>query len=59
MLTEKVLEEIPVYKQLLKLFTTPELIKWSGLCELYEKELKTTPVFSGNVLSDKRWNELK
>ncbi|KAK9883025.1 hypothetical protein WA026_001237 [Henosepilachna vigintioctopunctata] len=58
-LADKVLEDIPIYKQLLKLFTTPELIKWSGLCELYEKELKSTPVFSGNEQSVKRWSDLK
>ncbi|VEN57677.1 unnamed protein product, partial [Callosobruchus maculatus] len=58
-LQDKVLEEIPMYKKLLKLFTTPELIKWSGLCELYEKELKSTPVFSGDEQAEKRWNDLK
>ncbi|CAH0564016.1 unnamed protein product [Brassicogethes aeneus] len=58
-LADKILEEIPMYKQLLKLFTTPELIKWSGLCELYEKQLKSTPVFSGNEPAKKRWENLK
>lgn len=58
-LADKILEEIPMYKQLLKLFTTPELIKWSGLCELYETELKKTPVFSGNEQAKKRWADLK
>lgn len=58
-LADKVLEEIPLYKSLLKLFTTPELIKWSGLCELYEKELKTTPVFGTDEQSVKRWADLK
>ncbi|XP_060521588.1 26S proteasome non-ATPase regulatory subunit 12 [Cylas formicarius] len=58
-LADKVLEEIPLYKQLLKLFTTPELIKWSGLCEIYEKELKSTPVFNGNEQATKRWKDLK
>lgn len=59
MLADKVLEEIPLYKSLLKLFTTHELIKWSGLCELYEKELKSTPVFSGDEQATKRWADLK
>ncbi|XP_030751890.1 26S proteasome non-ATPase regulatory subunit 12 [Sitophilus oryzae] len=58
-IADKVLEEIPLYKSLLKLFTTPELIKWSGLCELYEKELKSTPVFSGDDQATKRWADLK
>lgn len=59
MLADKVLEEIPLYKSLLKLFTTHELIKWSGLCELYEKELKSTPVFTGDEQAAKRWADLK
>nr|AEE61400.1 unknown [Dendroctonus ponderosae] len=58
-LADKILEEIPLYKSLLKLFTTPELIKWSGLCELYEKELKSTSVFSGDEQAVKRWDDLK
>jgi hypothetical protein len=58
-LADKILEEVPMYKQLLKLFTTSELIKWSGLCEIYEKELTSTPVFSGNEQAQKRWNDLK
>lgn len=58
-LADKILEEIPLYKSLLKLFTTPELIKWSGLCELYEKELKSTTVFSGDEQAVKRWVDLK
>ncbi|CAH1110000.1 unnamed protein product [Psylliodes chrysocephalus] len=58
-LSDKILEEIPLYKQLLKLFTTPELIKWSGLCDLYEKPLKSTPVFSSNDQGQKRWADLK
>ncbi|KAL1498158.1 hypothetical protein ABEB36_009002 [Hypothenemus hampei] len=58
-LADKILEEIPLYKALLKLFTTPELIKWSGLCELYEKELKSTQVFSGDEQAAKRWSDLK
>ncbi|CAG9857042.1 unnamed protein product [Phyllotreta striolata] len=58
-LTDKVLEEIPLYKQLLKLFTTPELIKWSGLCDLYEKPLKATPIFAKNDQGQKRWADLR
>lgn len=58
-LADKILEDIPLYKQLLKLFTTVELIKWSGLCEIYEKELKATEVFSGGEQAKKRWNDLK
>lgn len=58
-LADKILDEIPLFRQLLKLFITPELIKWSGLCELYEKALKSTPVFSGNDQSQRRWKDLR
>ena len=39
-LKEKVLEELPVYKRLLELFTTMELIEQEKLCQLYEKDLR-------------------
>lgn len=58
-LADKVLDEIPQFRQLLKLFVTPELIKWSGLRELYEKQLKATPVFSGTEQAKKRWIDLR
>ncbi|XP_018319022.1 26S proteasome non-ATPase regulatory subunit 12 [Agrilus planipennis] len=58
-LTDKSLEEIPLFKQLLKLFVNPELIKWSGLCEVYEEALKATPVFSGNEQAKQRWSDLR
>ncbi|KAK5641305.1 hypothetical protein RI129_009852 [Pyrocoelia pectoralis] len=58
-LEDKSLEEIPLFKQLLKLFTTPELIKWSGFCEIYETTLKNTPVFSSNEQSKQRWKDLR
>lgn len=45
----------------------PELIRWSGLCNTFEKELKfgapnsiPTKVFaSESELGDKRWTDLK
>uniref|UniRef100_T1J1H9 PCI domain-containing protein n=1 Tax=Strigamia maritima TaxID=126957 RepID=T1J1H9_STRMM len=62
---EKNLQEISKYKQLLQLFITPELIKWSFLCKCYEQDLKTgsaellaTQVFRGEA-GDKRWQDLK
>lgn len=66
-LQEKLLDEIPTYKELLRLFTNPELIKWSGLCEIYEKELrqgspqsKPTSVFTpDSEQGQKRWQDLK
>jgi len=65
---EKKLEDIQRYKELLQLFVTMELIKWSALCENYETELRqtvtpsnsSTEVFSPNTEDgDKRWKDLK
>jgi 26S proteasome regulatory subunit N5 len=49
------------------LFINPELIKWSGLCDIYEKELKegsakckATDVFNPNTEEgQKRWKDLR
>lgn len=64
---EALLEEIPIFRQLLKNFTTTELIHWARLKNLYEKELcegseanPCTGVF--DMKSDegkKRWDDLK
>lgn len=60
LLSDKLLDEIPTYKELLRLFVNPELIKWSGLCEIYEKELRATEVFSPWTDEGiKRWTELR
>ncbi|XP_046394223.1 26S proteasome non-ATPase regulatory subunit 12 [Ischnura elegans] len=66
-LADKLIEEMQTYKNLLRLFINPELIKWSGLCEIYEKELKEgspgsppTDVFSPNTEEgQKRWSDLR
>lgn len=55
------------FRELLRLFTNPELIKWSGLCEAYEKELKfgshgavATDVFKTTTEDgQRRWKDLK
>jgi 26S proteasome regulatory subunit N5 len=49
------------------LFINPELIKWSGLCDIYEKELKhgsakcsATDVFNPDTEEgQKRWKDLR
>lgn len=58
---DKALEEIPQYKDLLQLFVTAELIKWSRLCEVYETELRSnaTTVFPNNDDGNNRWTKLK
>jgi 26S proteasome regulatory subunit N5 len=39
-LKEKALEDIPLYKSFLELFTNMELINQDGLCQMYEKDLR-------------------
>jgi len=61
---EQQLDEIPTYKQLLKNFTTTELIHWTRFKELYEKELRDSSLATGifNRTADdgnKRWDDLK
>nr|XP_018902865.1 PREDICTED: 26S proteasome non-ATPase regulatory subunit 12 [Bemisia tabaci] len=63
---EKILDQIPLHKELLRLFMTAEVIQWSSLCEKYEKELKNgsakskpTSVFDSSEEGQKRWKDLK
>ena len=54
-------------RELLRLFINSELIKWSGLCDVYEAELKQgsakykpTDVFNPNTEEgQKRWKDLR
>ena len=48
-------------RDLLQLFVTAELIKWSRLCDVYEKELRSndTTVFPNNDEGNTRWTKLK
>lgn len=48
-------------RDLLQLFVTAELIKWSGLCDVYEAELRSNAntVFPKNEEGDNRWTQLK
>uniref|UniRef100_A0A2K6NH16 PCI domain-containing protein n=1 Tax=Rhinopithecus roxellana TaxID=61622 RepID=A0A2K6NH16_RHIRO len=63
---DKKSEEIPQYKDLLKLFTTMELMCWSTLVEDYGMELRkgslenpATDVFGSTEEGEKRWKDLK
>lgn len=64
---EKHINEIPEYKQLLKAFTTPELISWNYILTQYETLLRQgtpkslqTDVFQLNTTDgDKRWKDFK
>ncbi|XP_041959053.1 26S proteasome non-ATPase regulatory subunit 12 [Alosa pseudoharengus] len=64
--TDKKLEEIPKYKELLKQFTTMELMRWASVVEDYGKELRegspdspATDVFTYSEEGEKRWGDLK
>ncbi|GLV44894.1 RecQ5 helicase [Carabus blaptoides fortunei] len=48
-LQDKALDEVPLYRQLLKLFTTSELIKWSGLY-LQEKAVRAVCEHDRDIL---------
>jgi len=63
---DKNLEEIPVFEQLVKMFTTPEIINWGETVNLYAKTLRqgspsdpVTAVFPTNEEGNKRWTDLK
>jgi len=63
---EKSLEEIPQYKELLKMFTTSELISWSHLCQTYETVLRrgtpespATETLLNDEGGEKRWKDVK
>ncbi|XP_050393713.1 26S proteasome non-ATPase regulatory subunit 12 [Patella vulgata] len=64
---DKNLEEIPKYRDLLKCFTTPEIIQWKLLCNIYENELKVgsdispaTHIFNTRLEGGiKRWQDMK
>ncbi len=45
------LEEVPEHRGLLKCFTTPELMRWPGIEELYGPILRQSPVFSSTSSS--------
>lgn len=59
------LDQVPEHKNLLKCFTTPELMRWPGIESLYGPMLRQSPTFSpssspgGNAKDgNHRWEEL-
>ncbi|PWN95489.1 putative RPN5-26S proteasome regulatory subunit [Tilletiopsis washingtonensis] len=52
------LERVPEHKNLLKCFTTPELMRWPGIEALYGPLLRATPTFEPGTDGDYRWEEL-
>ncbi|KAN0060275.1 proteasome regulatory particle subunit [Thecaphora frezii] len=52
------LDIVPEHKNLLKCFTTPELMRWPGIETLYGPMLRSTPTFAPGKEGDHRWEEL-
>ena len=52
--TDKVLDDIPMYKSILEKFITDELISQADFCHQYETELRQTDAFSRTEFGDKR-----
>lgn len=56
----KLLEELPVYKELLRLFMCKELINFDALVTVYGAELNTFDIFNQETTHGKKcWTELK
>ena len=65
-LQDKTLEEVPEYRDLLKLFSTPELIRWSFVAQTYESLLRhgtpespATTALASDAAGQIRWTDLK
>ncbi|CAO1633815.1 unnamed protein product [Parajaminaea phylloscopi] len=52
------LEAVAEHKNLLKCFTTPELMRWPGIEALYGPLLRQTPTFASDEDGNYRWEEL-
>ena len=52
--TDKVLDDIPMYKSILEKFITDELISQADFCQQSEIELRQTDAFSRTEFGDKR-----
>lgn len=51
-------DKIPEHKNLLKCFTTPELMRWPGIDTLYQPILRSTKTFDQSEEGNYRWEEL-
>eukprot|EP00088_Acartia_fossae_P060400 TRINITY_DN7231_c0_g2_i1.p1 TRINITY_DN7231_c0_g2~~TRINITY_DN7231_c0_g2_i1.p1 ORF type:complete len:289 (-),score=104.84 TRINITY_DN7231_c0_g2_i1:86-952(-) len=63
--SEKILQDLPRYKQVLDKFTTSELINQEAFCQQFEAELRDgvqgsqqTQVFTRDEAGDTRWKDL-
>ena len=57
--SEKALDDIPVYKNILEKFTTHEIVRQEDFCNQFQAELRETEAFSKSEMGDKRWGDLK
>ena len=56
---DKHLEKVPLYKQLIKAFTTDELMRWPIIEQMYKVDLQKTFVFSqATPEGQQRWKDL-
>ncbi|KAJ1986742.1 proteasome regulatory particle subunit [Dimargaris cristalligena] len=56
---EPQLTKLPLYKQLIKNFTTDELMRWSRIMEVYGTTLSQTTVFQANTdIGKQNWDSL-
>ncbi|RKP21794.1 hypothetical protein ROZALSC1DRAFT_26818 [Rozella allomycis CSF55] len=55
---DKNLNNLPIYKELLKCLSTTELLRWVVVQDAFAQEKQTLAAFSG-VEGQKRWNDLK
>ncbi|PWN52613.1 putative RPN5-26S proteasome regulatory subunit [Violaceomyces palustris] len=56
--TTEGLDTVPEHRNLLKCFTTPELMRWPGIEAMYAPMLRATPTFAPGKDGDYRWEEL-
>ena len=52
--SEKALDDIPVYKNILEKFTTNEIVRQEDFCNQFQAELRETEAFSKSEMGDKR-----
>ncbi|MCO5589962.1 hypothetical protein L7F22_043931 [Adiantum nelumboides] len=52
------LDKVPEHKNLLKCFTTPELMRWPGIEGLYSPILRNASTFDKSEEGEYRWEEL-
>lgn len=52
------LDKVSEHKNLLKCFTTPELMRWPGIEAMYSPILRSTPTFGNDEEGNYRWEEL-